>query len=219
MSAAAARGHSFFSTNAELLEAYAACNTAGDIIAAQNAWLQQATAAGPDWPSSEEEEDEEEEGEAATDVEAGVESDGEQPEAAHWEQAEAEVQQQQQQVLGETGSSSSVSSAQPVVDQPTAGGDGSPALQRGSDGVQAQLGSLSIAPTGAAAAAEAAADGSCSRSKKAQQRRRQPQGSGTRHQKGDGGRKGYLDESLLPPSESSEEAEEGEEGEQEQDDV
>jgi hypothetical protein len=38
------RGHSFFSTNAELLEAYSQCETAADVIAAQNAWLEQATA-------------------------------------------------------------------------------------------------------------------------------------------------------------------------------
>lgn len=38
------RGHSFFSTNAELLEVYAACETAADIIAAQNKWLEEATA-------------------------------------------------------------------------------------------------------------------------------------------------------------------------------
>lgn len=37
------RGHSFFSTNAELLEAYSNCETAADVIAAQNAWLEQAT--------------------------------------------------------------------------------------------------------------------------------------------------------------------------------
>ncbi|WIA20256.1 hypothetical protein OEZ85_006091 [Tetradesmus obliquus] len=56
-------GHSFFSTNAELLEAYSGCNTAGEVIAAQNAWLQQVTAAGPEWPSSgSEDEDEDEEG-------------------------------------------------------------------------------------------------------------------------------------------------------------
>jgi hypothetical protein len=38
------RGHSFFTTNEELLAAYAACETAADVIAAQNAWLEQATA-------------------------------------------------------------------------------------------------------------------------------------------------------------------------------
>jgi ribosome biogenesis protein Tsr3 len=40
----ASRGHSFFRTNAELLEAYSQCETAADVIAAQNAWLEEATA-------------------------------------------------------------------------------------------------------------------------------------------------------------------------------
>lgn len=43
------RGHSFFSTNAELLEAYAACDSAADIIAAQNAWLEQAASGACLW--------------------------------------------------------------------------------------------------------------------------------------------------------------------------
>ncbi|KAI8469227.1 MAG: hypothetical protein J3K34DRAFT_454232 [Monoraphidium minutum] len=52
-------GHSFFSTNADLLERYAECDSAAEVIAVQNAWLEEVTAAGPEWPSSEEDEDEE----------------------------------------------------------------------------------------------------------------------------------------------------------------
>jgi hypothetical protein len=46
------RGHSFFSTNGELLERYAACADAAEVIAAQNAYLAEAATGGPDWPSS-----------------------------------------------------------------------------------------------------------------------------------------------------------------------
>jgi pre-rRNA-processing protein TSR3 len=67
------RGHSFFSTNAELLERYAACATAAEVIEAQNAWLEEVTAAGPEWPSSssEEEEGTEESEEVEEETEAG----------------------------------------------------------------------------------------------------------------------------------------------------
>lgn len=37
----ARRGHGFFSTNAQLLERYSRCNTAVEVIASQNEWLQQ----------------------------------------------------------------------------------------------------------------------------------------------------------------------------------
>lgn len=50
------RGHSFFSTNSEILEVYSKCNTAAEIITAQNAWLEQVTAQAPDWPTSDEDE-------------------------------------------------------------------------------------------------------------------------------------------------------------------
>ncbi|GBF90622.1 ribosome biogenesis protein-like [Raphidocelis subcapitata] len=81
-------GHSFFSTNAELLERYAECETAAEVIAAQNAWLEEVTAAGPEWPSSEEEEDEgEEEGEEG---EAGEEEAQEQQQRQQQEQEDEE---------------------------------------------------------------------------------------------------------------------------------
>jgi pre-rRNA-processing protein TSR3 len=61
-------GHAFFTTNGELLERYAACATAADVIAAQGEWLERAASGGPEWPptspsgsSGSEDEDEEEE--------------------------------------------------------------------------------------------------------------------------------------------------------------
>jgi pre-rRNA-processing protein TSR3 len=46
------RGHSFFSTNAELLEVYSHCNSAAEVIEAQNKWLEEAAAGRPEWPTS-----------------------------------------------------------------------------------------------------------------------------------------------------------------------
>ncbi len=65
-SLAASRGHSFLSTNEQLLETYSRCATAAEVIEAQNAWLQGGAAPtlatlralhGPGDEGSEEEED------------------------------------------------------------------------------------------------------------------------------------------------------------------
>ncbi|KAF6258189.1 hypothetical protein COO60DRAFT_1639335 [Scenedesmus sp. NREL 46B-D3] len=166
-------GHSFFSTNAELLEAYSQCNTAGEVIAAQNTWLEQVTAAaGPDWPSSE-----------CEDEDGGELLDEEEEAEEHDEGEAAEGQQQNEQL-------------------------GSGTLQQQQQQQLGRLGQLTLSST--TEPAEAAASSSRGRASGPQQ---QPQGSGTRHQKGDS-RKGYLDESMLPPSESEEE-EEGEEEDEE----
>lgn len=172
-------GHSFFSTNAELLEAYSECNTAGEVIAAQNAWLQQVTAAGPEWPSSgSEDEGEDEEGDSEF-IEA-YDDDG------NGEEGDEEGQQQQQQ-----------------------DGDGGSSQQQQQQ--LGRLGQLTLSPAAEAAEAAAAAAASSSRSKGrgSGQQQQQPSGSGTRHQKGDS-RKGYLDDSMLPPSQSESEEEEEE---------
>ena len=77
------RGHSFFSTNAELLDLYAECADAGEVIAAQTAYLERCTAAAgaaklAAWPDSEEEEGEEaEEGEEGEEEEDDEEEEEE----------------------------------------------------------------------------------------------------------------------------------------------
>ncbi|WIA40543.1 hypothetical protein OEZ86_013888 [Tetradesmus obliquus] len=180
-------GHSFFSTNAELLEAYSQCNTAGEVIAAQNAWLQQVTAAGPEWPSSgSEDEGEDEEGDSEF-IEA-YDDDG------NGEEGDEEGQQQQQQ-----------------------DGDGGSSQQQQQQQQLGRLGQLTLSPAAEAAEAAAAAAASSSSSSSSSrskgrgsgQQQQQPSGSGTRHQKGDS-RKGYLDDSMLPPSQSESEEEEEE---------
>lgn len=51
------RGHSFYTTNAEILERYADCNTAAEVIAAQNAYLEEVMTAGPEWPETDDDDD------------------------------------------------------------------------------------------------------------------------------------------------------------------
>jgi pre-rRNA-processing protein TSR3 len=52
------RGHSFFSTNQQLLDKYAACATAADVISTQNAWLETSGGEMPDFPAADDEDGE-----------------------------------------------------------------------------------------------------------------------------------------------------------------
>eukprot|EP00878_Enallax_costatus_P003511 GHUV01003725.1.p1 GENE.GHUV01003725.1~~GHUV01003725.1.p1 ORF type:complete len:354 (+),score=113.54 GHUV01003725.1:167-1228(+) len=162
-------GHSFFSTNSELLEVYSQCSTAAEIIAAQNAWLEEVTRQAQDWPSSDEEGSE---GDQSADGEVYSDDDQDPPTAAASAAGDGldSVPQQQQQQPDRANAASSI---------------------------EQQLQQVSLAEESRSVAAEASSSSSS--------RRQQPPGTGTRHQKGDGG--GYLDHALLPPSDSEAEEE------------
>eukprot|EP00879_Flechtneria_rotunda_P003080 GHRR01003300.1.p1 GENE.GHRR01003300.1~~GHRR01003300.1.p1 ORF type:complete len:357 (+),score=115.34 GHRR01003300.1:230-1300(+) len=170
-------GHSFFSTNAELLEAYSQCNTAAEVIQAQNTWLEQVTAAAPEWPSSDE--NDESEGEGGSEDE---QSEAENRKTEQCEQADSREQNVQQQLeqLSVSGSSAITGLQRQQLQGPQQLLQQHHSLQKQQHSEQQGRQSLPNPQSSSSHLAGATA---------ATKRRQQ---------------QGYLDDSLLPPSDSDE---------------